>query len=190
MQDPSPDFERFSELPLTLQLEAIREGEERLRAQLEVATAADARALNLTAMLIAAATASLGVGVAFLTGNSPDYGIALVALGFTALTLRSARTASSAIVPTVFCLPGNSPAHWLPHNWDCSGNERRVVERGRKEQAEALADAIGRNAAQADERAGLVKEAFWQMGHAVWAAAMGTFALTAFRFAGVLGSQG
>jgi hypothetical protein len=185
MSDSSTEFEAFSDLPATLQVEAIREGEERLRAQLDVANAADARALNLTAMLIAAITASLGGGVTFLTRDPPDYFAALLGFGFGVLLSRAATTASAALAPDIFRLPGNSPAHWLPSEWDTSGSERIVTDRARREQAEALANAIAKNGAQADERAECVKEALRQVREAVTAAAIVAFGLTIFRLAGM-----
>ena len=183
MSDCSTEFESFSQLPPALQLEALREGEERLRAQLDVATASDARALNLIGMLIAAITASLGGCIAFLTRDQSDYFAAILAFGFGALLIRSAVTASSAMMPDIFRLPGNSPAHWLPREWDTRGTERAVVARARREQAEVLADAIKRNAAEADQRAQCVREAIWQVGGALWAGGIGVFALTIFRIA-------
>lgn len=188
MSDSSTEFDAFSDLPAAIQMEAIREGEERLRAQLEVANAADARALNLTAMLIATITASLGGGVAFLTKTPPDYFAALLGFGFGVMLARAAATASGAMKPDIFRLPGNSPAHWLPSAWDASGTERIVTERARREQAEALATAIKKNGLQADQRAECVKEALRQVGEAVWAAAVVGFGLTVFRLAGIGGS--
>lgn len=190
MSESSTQFDSFSELPPALQMEAIREGEERLQAQLVVANAADARALNLTAMLIAAITASLGVGVAFLTRDPADYFAALLGFAFGVLLCRAVVTASSAMAPAEFCLPGNSPAHWLPIEWDASGTERRVVGRARREQAEALASSIAKNAVQANARAECIKEALRQVLEAVWAVALVGFALAMFRLAGMSGGTG
>lgn len=190
MSDCSTQFDAFSDLPAPLQLEAIREGEERLRAQLEVATAADARALNVTAMLIAAIAASLGAGVAFLTRDAPDYMAALLGFALSALLGRAVATASGAIAPDVFHLPGNSPSHWLPGNWDTSGTERMVIERARREQAAELASAIAENGAQADERAKCVKESLRQVSEAIRIVAIVAFGLTLFRMAELNGAAG
>ena len=59
-------FETFSDLPDELQLEALREGEMLLQAQLTVATAADQRALTWGGLLLTGASATLGGAFAML----------------------------------------------------------------------------------------------------------------------------
>ena len=177
----SKNFEEFSTLPKQLQLEAIREGEARLQAQLSIATAADSRALAWSGLVIAAATASLGAGLALLNQADPDYVLALITLSFSGSMLIAAHRALSTVNPQRFSLPGNRPDHWLPSEWDCIGSENRKVATAQREQAECLTDSIKENSLLAEQRAQKMNSSFdhsWQ-----------TVALTAIAVALVLGSR-
>lgn len=141
----SNSFDSFVELPEILQEEAIREGESRLAAQLQVATAADSRALAWGGMLTAAATAALGAGLALLAKNQPDYPLAAISLAFAAALIMASHQALSTVEPSTFGLPGNTPSHWLPSAWDCIGTDTNKIRRARMEQAECLAASIEKN---------------------------------------------
>lgn len=146
-------FDSFPSLPETLQLEALREGEARLQAQLQIATAADQRALTWGGLLVAAATGALGAGLALIGKAEPDYGLGLLAIGFSFSLMVSAWTALQSVQPDRFGLPGNSPANWLPDEWECLGSDRRKILRARREQAEQMSSQIAHNAASAKSRA-------------------------------------
>lgn len=79
----SKSFDTFSDLPIALQQEALREGERLLDAQFTAAIAADQRALTWAGFLIAAATAALGGGVALFNKNPVD-----PLLGYASIFLR------------------------------------------------------------------------------------------------------
>lgn len=156
----SKPFDEFGKLPAELQLEAIREGEERLRAQLAVASAADSRALTWGGLLVAATTGSLAGGIALIGKSDPDYLLAALALGFSSAILTACWKALTTVQPKKFCLPGNRPDHWLPANWECVGSARRKLAQARREQAEALASHIEANAAMAKSRAKEMRSSF------------------------------
>ncbi len=153
-------FHEFSKLPIELQREAIREGELRLKSQLEIATAADRRAQTWTGLLITAATAALGAGLALVTKAEPEFLLAFIALAFACGMLRAAHISNTTTEPEEFCLPGNTPSHWLPSQWACKGNEKEKVARALIEQAEALADSIDSNASRAKIRGQKMKASY------------------------------
>ncbi len=156
----SNSFDDFSTLPTELQLEAIREGERRLDAQLQVASAADARALAWGGLLVAAITASLGTSVALMSKQNPDYVLAALALSFSGSLLMACFRALKTVEPNLFCLPGNDPYHWRPSEWNCVGTSQRKIAVARSEQAEALSGDIRRNAGQARQKAEHMKASF------------------------------
>jgi len=156
----SNNFDSFSYLPEPLQLEAIREGEARMQAQLLVATAADQRALTWGGLLVAAATGALGGGLTLISKSEPDYCLGLLAIAFSFSMVVAAWKALQTVQPKEFCLPGNRPANWLPEQWDCVGSERRKLSQGRREQAEHLSNQITDNAEYAKERAIQMRSSF------------------------------
>lgn len=177
------EFERFSDLPIPLQKEAIREGEARLAAQLQVASAADSRALTWGGLLTAATTASLGAGLALVTKETPDYPLAILALFVSASLLVASERALSTVRPTEFCMPGNTPSHWLPSAWPCVGSDSNKEAVARREQAEALANDIARNSRAAASRAAKMRDSFSLAYHSIGFGGVGLFGIFVFRFA-------
>jgi hypothetical protein len=163
----SNDFDEFAKLPVELQLEAIREGEKRVEAQLQIATSADQRALAWGGLLVAAVTAALGAGIALTTKEKPDYPLAFLAIGFAGFLTWGAWTALSTARPEQYHVPGNRPAHWLPSAWKFTGSSVANMNRARREQAECLQEAIEHNAtASAKKAANLLRSydiAKWTM---------------------------
>lgn len=68
----SNKFDSFTDLPERLQVEALREGEMLLQAQLTIASAADQRGLTWGGLLLTGATAAIGAGVALLFKKGPN----------------------------------------------------------------------------------------------------------------------
>lgn len=154
------EFESFKTLPVELQKEALREGELRLAAQFATASAADQRALTWGGLLIAAATASLGGGIALLTKTPPDVGLALLALAFAGAILRAAWLALSTVVPASFALPGNHPCSWLPDQWECSGTDGVKIAQARAEQADHIDACITENRDYAEANGRIMRRSF------------------------------
>lgn len=154
-------FDSFSDLPEKLQLEALREGEVQLQAQLSVATAADQRALTWGGLLLTGASASLGGAFAMLFKNAPDMGLIQLALLFAAALFVAAWLAISTVAPKLFCMPGNNPGSWLPENWDCTGDAKSKIRQARRDQAAQLDKFIRENADSAKARA---KRMHWSFG--------------------------
>ena len=142
----SSSFESFSDLPEFLQLEAIREAEARLSAQLSVAADADKRALSWSGFLLTGASALLATGLGAISSDEFDQTIILGAFLWGGALLVAAWTALSTVKPREFCLPGNRPAHWLPSEWECDGSEAAKVQRARIDQARHLDKMIVDNA--------------------------------------------
>ena len=147
------DFDSFSDLPVEMQSEAIREGEERVKAQLVIANNADQRALSWARLHIGSATAAFGACVAFLGKSEADYYLASVSLVFSVLIARAGWHALDAAKhDRAFNLPGNTPLHWLPDEDDMDEAPEEAVARSRREQARCLADQIEDNANIAEQR--------------------------------------
>lgn len=147
------DFETFCLLPDEMQKEAIREGEERVKAQLTVANNADQRALNWARLHIAAATAALGACVLYMGRAEPDYYLAGIALLFAILIIFAGWHALQAARPDrEFHLPGNTPLHWLPDENEKSESKQEAIARSQREQAECLAEQIAANSEIATRR--------------------------------------
>lgn len=177
------DFAEFSKLTISLQREAIREGEARLQAQLAVATAADARALAWGGMLATVITASLGTGLALMSKDEPDYLLATLALIFAAVMIASVAKAFATATPGDFHLPGNIPTYWLPPNWECPVSATAQEVRARRDQAEALAKATTENRLKAALKASKMRSSFEIAGYALWGGGIGLFAILVFRIA-------
>ena len=156
----SNEFESFSRLPTELQKEAIREGELRLQAQLQVATAADQRALTWGGLLVAAVTGALGGGLALVAKEQPDYVLGALAIGFALSMLKAAWKALDTVRPGLFCMPGNKPGNWLPENWACTGSTDRKCALARIDQAEQMTRHIGENAKTAGTKAAAMSASF------------------------------
>lgn len=176
------DFDEFSKLPISLQKEAIREGEARLQAQLAVAAAADARGIAWGGLLTAAVTASLGAGIALMSAEKPDYALAVLAICFAAALLMASGLAISTVAPEEFDLPGNTPTYWLPPNWGCAGSARRMEARARLEQAECLANAVKANRDRAALKAKNMKRSFAIAFSAIGLGSFCLFAIIITRF--------
>jgi hypothetical protein len=139
----------FAALPVELQREALREGELRIAAQFQAATAADQRALTWGGFLITSATAALGGGVALLTKTPPTLWLGYLAITFAFFMLRASWLAVSTVSPDLFCFPGNRPGKWIRDNADSNGVEQALSQRDRCHQARFLDGMIIENAASA-----------------------------------------
>lgn len=177
----SNDFDTFSELPSQLQIEAIREGEARLQSQLEVATAADSRALTWGGLLVAAVTGSLGAGLALLGKSHPDYLLSAIALALATAFLVASQKVLATVDPQKFHLPGNTPAHWPPSEWGCNGTDNRKIAQARVEQAEALSNAIESNAVAANRNAEKMRASFGIVRVATATAALALLVVLSYR---------
>lgn len=169
-------FDEFGDLPLELQKEALREGEKLLDAQFAAATAADQRALTWAGFLLTGATGALGGGIALFNTQKPDVWLGYLAIIFAAAILRSAWLALATVRPTLFCLPGNRPAHWLPSEWNCVGSAQAKVKTARKDQARHIDGFIVGNKEASAQRAAKMQRSFsW----AFWTASIAGITLIA-----------
>ena len=125
--------------------EIIREGEDRLKAQLQIATAADQRALSIASAQITSATAALAGGIALATSKAPDWWLAGLAIGFAIGMSVAAYKAISSVRPQEFHVPGNRPQAWLPDNWMGGAAHGFAIEQARIEQAACLDHEIEEN---------------------------------------------
>jgi len=156
----SKAFDSFGELPVALQQEAIREGERLLDAQFTAAIAADQRALTWGGFLIAAATAALGAGVALFNKRPVDPLLGYASIIFSISLLRAAWVAIRTVRPSKFAFPGNHPANWLPHEWDCVGTEEDKLKAARTDQARSLENCICDNRDAAARKARSMRHSF------------------------------
>lgn len=151
-------FEPLRPLSQKVLDEIVREGEERLKAQLQIATAADQRALSIAAAQIASSTASLAGGIALALGNKPDWWLAALAIAFAFGNAVAAQRAISSVRPRGFHIPGNRPSYWLPDNWMGGTTSGHTIKQARIEQAACLDEEIEENKKLMDEAAKKVKE--------------------------------
>lgn len=184
------DLSSFSDLPKKLQEEALREGEERLKSQLAVATAADARALAWGGLLVASVTAAIGAAVAMISKETPDYILATVALVFAGYMSRAARTALTTVVPKKWHFPGNTPAHWIPEEWECVGDDGNKSKQARLDQARALSNAIEQNSRLAAKRGEQMVNSFESAISTIQLAGLILFGVLAFKYASLVAAGG
>jgi hypothetical protein len=166
-------FDEFSYLSEELQLEAIREAELRVQAQLTAATAADQRAMAWAGFLITIAVAATG-GALSLVVSGGHYSLAGVAFLFAVNIMAAGISAMDSVRPSDFCFPGNEPANWLPANWDFYPGPSKDVAQARREQASALQNQIKENARWAKESGNKLKRSMDILLFAVmfWAAVL------------------
>jgi hypothetical protein len=164
-------FSRFAELPSDLQREAIREGEELLSAQLDVASDADRRALSWIGFILTAAIAALAAGFTLVTKEPRNFQLGSLALTVGVLLLSAAWLAILSVKPEQFCLPGSDPENWLPSEWDCTGDESEKIGRAYQEQAFLLSIRIKDNMGSAARRAKLLTGSIGTASFAIFAAA-------------------
>jgi hypothetical protein len=159
-------FEPLRALDQKVLDEIVREGEVRLSAQLQIATAADQRALSIAAAQITSSTASLAGGIALALGSKPDWWLAGLAIAFAIGNAVAAQRAISSVRPKGFNIPGNRPLHWLPDRWMGSGAKHgHSLKQARIEQAACLDDEIAENRALMDDAAKKVKQSIdWWLG--------------------------
>lgn len=151
-------FEPLRRLPQDVLNEVVREGEIRLTAQLQMASSADQRALTIAGFEIAAATASLGGGIALAVGSNADLWLSLVAVVFAMAMAFSAREAVLSARPQKFHAPGNSPTGWLPENWLDGATKGYDLTQAKIEQAACLDEAIMGNALDMDAAGARVRK--------------------------------
>lgn len=138
------DFESLRTLSDDVLAEVVREGELRLQAQLQIATAADQRALTFAGFQIAAATGSLAGGVALMTADDPDLVLAATAFTFALVLLIGCLFAIATVWPRKFSIPGNEPHNWAPHEWRWA-DKGFDLKAARVEQASCLQEGIQKN---------------------------------------------
>jgi hypothetical protein len=170
------NFEPLRSLPRDVLDEVVREAEVRLAAQLQMASAADQRALTIAGFQIAAATASLGGGVALAVGTKADVWLAIVAVMFAFAMVLSAREAVLSAQPQKFHVPGNRPIGWLPENWLDGATKGHNIIQARIEQAACLDEAITENALDMDFAGAKVRRSLTWSIAAVGAASLILFA--------------
>jgi hypothetical protein len=140
--------------------EVVQEGQARLESQLQVATAADQRALTLAGFQITAATGSVAGGVALMTGDEPNQALALVAFLFALTILALGGIALWTVVPRKFKIPGNQPLNWRKNQWRWQ-DKGFDIKAARVEQAACLEEQIVANRKQLDSTARLMRTSFF-----------------------------
>lgn len=147
------EFDSLDELDEEILSEVVREGELLVSSQFQSALGADQRAVNWITIIATLATASFG-GTAwlFVTEQPAAYGLLLFA--YSVLLVVTGYTASFAVRPSKFQLPGNEPSNWLywekpPSRHQClveqAGNLAIQIETNRKkleESAKSLRQSI------------------------------------------------
>ena len=154
-------FETLRQLRIEVLNEVTREGETRLQAHLDIATAADQRALTIAGFQIAAATGALAGGVALIIGHNTERGLATLAICFAFAMALCAAFAISTVVPKKEHIPGNRPAYWLPANWMDGAKHRYSVKQAKIEQAACLDEAIAENETASGKAAKRIR---WSIG--------------------------
>ena len=138
-------FESFREFPPEVLTEIVREGEARMEALLQIASAADLRAMTLAGLQIGAATASLGAGLVMLYDDQGEIWLSGLAVIFAAAMILASLLAVSTLRPAKFHVPGNSPVNWLPQYWLGGEAHGFSLVQARIEQAACLELAINEN---------------------------------------------
>ena len=165
-------YDGLRELDEQILEEAVREGTARLEAQLQVATAADQRALTLAGFQITAATGAVAGGVALMTANAPNELLALIAFLFALAILTFAGIALWTVVPRKFKIPGNQPLNWRKDRWRWQ-EHGFTIKSARVEQAACLEEQITGNRKQLDSAALLMRASFFgTIGTAIASAAL------------------
>ena len=131
------DFKELEKLSLDVLSEVVREGEQRVDAQLSAANSGDKRGMSWLGFILAIITASMGA-TASLVSTGEYYALASISIGFSVLMIISAKKALDAIYPGKFAFPGNEPENWLPENWHEKDSGNQTLKAARVEQAFVL----------------------------------------------------
>ena len=161
--------------------EIVREAELRLGSLLEIAGAADSRAMTLAGFQISGATASLGAGLIPLQEPHGQVWLSVLSLLFTFLMIVAALLAVSTLRPAKFHVPGNRPGNWLPDCWFDGKAHGFSLVQARLEQAACLETAIAENEQWIEWAAGRVRRSIDCMLLAVGIAGMMLLAWIAIR---------
>jgi hypothetical protein len=153
------DYDGLRDLDLNVLDEVVREGDAKLDAQLQVATAADQRALTLAGFQITAATGAVAGGVALMTSKEPDKVLALIAFLFALALLTLGGIALWTVVHRQFKTPGNLPLNWRKDRWRWQ-DKGFDIKAARVEQAACLEEQIATNRRQLDWSAALMRASF------------------------------
>ncbi len=129
----------------TILVEVVREGEAMLAAQLNIATAADQRALTFAGFLIAISTAVLGGAAALVLGEKTNWCLVVIGAGYAAWLIAAAGGAIWSAMPNMFSVPGNEPSSWHPEQWRVGSAGPFSIKQARVEQAVTLQSQIGKN---------------------------------------------
>lgn len=122
------DFARFQDFDIDVLKEIVREGEAKLAAQLQVATAADQRALTILGFQVTALIAVAGGIFALVLNNKPDKSIIAVASILALGLLISIFYSHASVFPKSFCFPGNSPKNWFVEDWHTSFRDEQAAD--------------------------------------------------------------
>ena len=152
------EYAALGKLDQDILYEVVREAEERLKAQLQISTAADQRALSIAALQVTTGSGTLAGGVALLSTNKPDLALAGLAIAFAVGMGVVAHRALSSVGPDGFNIPGHRPLHWHPDRWLDKRTEGNALKLARIEQAAGLEDEISANKVQMDVAAEMLKQ--------------------------------
>lgn len=157
--DDDKQYDGLRDLDVSILDEIVREGSARLEAQLQIAIAADQRALTLAGFQITAATGAVAGGAALMTSDEPRQLLALIAFLFSLAVLISAGIALWTVLPRKFRIPGNCPLNWLKNHWRWH-DKGFDLKAARVEQAACLAEQIADNRKLLDWTAQLMRISF------------------------------
>ena len=111
------NFEAMAEFSQEILDKIIAEGEQKLAAQLQVAIAADQRALVFAGFQVASLTVVTGGIAALINNHNPDILLISLAIFFLIGLLAATFIAIDTVRPALFSFPGNCPENWLVENW-------------------------------------------------------------------------
>ncbi len=119
------------DLDIELAREVLRQGELRLGAQLQIALAADARAMTLAGLFTAAAAVARGFGAGALEGETPRLAFGAGAIAMGAALVAASMLCVAAAWPGPIWPAGNRPESW----WSDGVEERPLADCLRRESA-------------------------------------------------------
>jgi len=118
-----------SKLDLELARFVLQQGEKRLDAQLQIAIAADQRAMILAGIFVAIATLISGAGIHFLSKNELNLPLGIGFLTTAICLIISSVQCIRAVMPGRYGLAGAQPKNW----WEDNVEDRPLAECLRKE---------------------------------------------------------
>ncbi len=155
---PFADFYHFLKFNQAVLERIVQEGEAKLQAQLNVATASDQRAISFLGFLVGAATAVIGAAVVVLLSKRPDITLLCIAYLYAAALMFSASKAVKVFKPKAFSFPGNEPQNWVTTQWNFENLKQRTIKHALVEQCYTLNQAIQKNTIDMKENAKYLKQ--------------------------------